>query len=102
MRTKSPKVLDNNTIKRLYALLPCVDEGYFLMLEITPAELILPHISVIGDTNREVDSDDDLLEDIKTEVISSLNKIPIQDYYDPYEYSSGMNLHFFRSIFKST
>ena len=27
VRTKSPKNLENSTVKRLYALIPCIDEG---------------------------------------------------------------------------
>ena len=88
MRTKSPKVLENITIKRLYVLLPCIEEGYFLMLQITPAELVLPHISLNVDM-KEYDQEDELLENIKAEVTSSLNKIPFQEYYDPFEHSSG-------------
>ena len=88
VRTKSPKVLENITIKRLYVLLPCIEEGYFLMLQITPAELVLPHVSLSVDV-KEYDQEDELLENIKAEVTSSLNKIPFQEYYDPFEHSSG-------------
>ena len=88
VRTKSPKVLESITIKRLYVLLPCIEEGYFLMLQITPAELVLPHISLSVDM-KEYDQEDELLENIKAEVTSSLNKIPFQEYYDPFEHSSG-------------
>ena len=87
VRTKSPKDMENSTIKRLYALLPCVDEGYFLMLQITPAELVLPYINITAKT--EHDLDDELLENVKAEVNSSLNKIPFKEYYDPFEHSSG-------------
>lgn len=89
VRTKSPKVLENITIKRLYVLLPCIEEGYFLMLQITPAELVLPQISLSVDM-KEYDQEDELLENIKAEVTSSLNKIPFQEYYDPFEHSSGI------------
>ena len=58
------------------------------MLQITPAELVLPQISLSVDM-KEYDQEDELLENIKAEVTSSLNKIPFQEYYDPFEHSSG-------------
>ena len=58
------------------------------MLQITPAELVLPHISLNVDV-KEYDQEEELLENIKAEVTSSLNKIPFQEYYDPFEHSSG-------------
>ena len=58
------------------------------MLQITPAELVLPHISLNVDM-KEYAQEDELLENIKAEVTSSINKIPFQEYYDPFEHSSG-------------
>ena len=58
------------------------------MLQITPAELVLPYVNVTDKTDYGLD--DELLENVKAEVNSSLNKIPFKECYDPFEYSSGI------------
>ena len=58
------------------------------MLQITPAELVLPYVNITDKTDYGLD--DELLENVKAEVNSSLNKIPFKEYYDPFEYSSGI------------
>lgn len=76
------------TMKRLFIMIPSYEEGYFLMTQITPSELIIPEM----ETTKEEESfdEDDIDLAIQMEVNSALKKIPCHDYYDPFEFPCGI------------
>lgn len=69
-------------------MMPSYEEGYFLMMQITASELIIPEMEI--KTNEESYDEDDIDLAIQMEVNSALKKIPVHDYYDPYEFPCGI------------
>lgn len=76
-------------MKRLFVLVPQVDEGYFLMLQIAPAELMLPDINYEAPKEHN-ENDDEYDLSVQLEVESAMKKISFEDYYDPFEHSCGI------------
>ena len=76
-------------MKRFFLLIPCLEEKYFVMVQITPAELLMPE--TIGTTFDEDEDDEETIEAIRMEVNSALKKIPLNEIYDPFEFSCGID-----------
>lgn len=83
LRSKS----ETSTKRNFYVLIPSMEEGAFMMNQIASAEMLLPE-HVLEPTPKDLNEEDN--EAIEQEVFGALKRIPMNDYYDPLEYSSGI------------
>ncbi len=79
---------DKNTIRRYFALIPNIGEGLFLMLQVTPEELVLP--DPIESNADELVTEEGIDKVVQLEVVSALKKIESKEFYDPYAHSCGI------------
>ena len=88
VKTMNPSNIE--TVKKIFALMPCYEEGYFLMVSLTPSELLVPEIDIEDFTNEAHEYSDIAKEEenlsIEMEVNSALKKVSFNDFYNPMEH----------------